>query len=97
MMHGLRGPARPLLHVEPGPEDRKLREHMKDAAQFHVTWGPEAHTLTVEERAKVLNDAFDQIARGDCEPLDFEDSRHAPKSKHAPMHVNDWLKLTEES
>lgn len=79
--------------IEPGPEETKLRAHLKDAVQFHVSWGAEAYKLTVEERAKTINDALDQIARGDCEPLDFEGHRHAPKSTQPTMHVNDWLAL----
>lgn len=42
---------------------------------FNVFWGPEAHLITAEERAKVLNDAMDQVERGDCEIVDnFGDS-----------------------
>lgn len=42
---------------------------------FKVFWGPKAHLITAEERAKVLNDAMDQVERGDCEFVDsFGDS-----------------------
>lgn len=61
-----------------GPEEQKLREHLKDAMHFNVWWGPEAHKLTVEQRAKTLNDAFDQIARGDCELIDDIDGFDCP-------------------
>lgn len=47
------------------PEMDRLKERLFDTpgrtlVHFHVSWGPKAHLLTSEERAKVLNDAFDQ-------------------------------------
>ncbi len=47
---------------------------------FRVTWGPEAHKLTQEERAAQLNKFFDAIEAGDCENIDDidEDLPEAP-------------------
>jgi hypothetical protein len=53
--------------------DRLCNNPEKKLVNFHVDWGPEAHKLSVEERAKVINDVLDQIENGDYEEHYFED------------------------
>lgn len=53
----------------------KLKERLfgdpdKKLMNFNVFWGPEAHTLTPEERAKAINEVFDALDRGDCRKLE---------------------------
>ncbi len=56
-------------------KDRLFGDPDKQLKNFNVFWGPKAHLLTTEERAKVINDAMDQIDRGECEIVDsFGDS-----------------------
>lgn len=38
----------------------QLRDRLKDAKNFHVDWGPEAHKLTPDERAQAILDALDE-------------------------------------
>lgn len=54
--------------------DYLTSENGKYLVDFHVSWGDKAHTLTIEERAKVINDICEKIDSGDYEVLDFEDS-----------------------
>ena len=60
-------------------EVKKLYDYLtseigKNLVNFHVSWGDKAHTLTIEERAKVINDICGKIDHGDYEVLDFKDS-----------------------
>ena len=60
-------------------EKEKLIKRLLGSKNFSVSWGPDAHLLTAEERCKIINDAFDQIDAGDCEVVydfdaDFGDS-----------------------
>lgn len=50
--------------------DDKTKTH----AFLSVTWGPEAHLLTPEERARHLNECMDRVAAGDYEPWEVRDS-----------------------
>jgi hypothetical protein len=45
--------------------DRPGRTHIG----FSVSWGPDAHLLTPEQRAAELNRVMDAIERGDYEPM----------------------------
>lgn len=38
----------------------QLHQRLKDAKNFHVTWGDEAHLLTADERAQMILDVLDQ-------------------------------------
>lgn len=66
----------------------------KKLTGFNVWWGPDAVDLSVEERAKVLNDVFDQVDNGKSSVLDFEDSNFgkAPKSRQPPVSLDDFVK-----
>lgn len=52
---------------------------------FHVSWGPDAHLLTPEERAAELNRAMDAVDRGEFTVLDFNDSKRK-------IDVREWVK-----
>lgn len=53
----------------------RLLERLKGVRHIHVDWEPSAAHLTPEERAKILNDAFDEVDSGRAMRLDFGDSR----------------------
>lgn len=55
------------------PELDKLKARLFHAdglgvRNFHVSWGPLAHTLTPEERAAQINKALDDVERQLLEP-----------------------------
>lgn len=58
------------MNEDRGPEMRKLLRRLFETpgrthVRLHVSWGPDAHLLTAEERARHLNEAFDAIDRRD--------------------------------
>jgi len=75
---------------EHGPEmqrllDRLFNDPSRTLRHFNVWWGDKAHELTTEERAKVLNDAFDQEASGNV--------RYGlPESSGPKINVIEYLK-----
>lgn len=66
-----------------GPEAMKLRARLHHAYHVHFDWGPKAHLLTPEERAKVVNDALDDVGAR---------SPEAPRSHRLPMDVREFVK-----
>lgn len=55
-------------------ELERLKQRLHGTKNFHVSWGPEAHLLTTEQRAAELNKAFDAIEAGDYEDItDLDD------------------------
>lgn len=54
--------------------DRLFNDPNKKLVNFNVWWGDKAHELTVDQRAKVLNDMLDQEAQGNACNLNFEDA-----------------------
>jgi hypothetical protein len=64
---------------QPGPEEQRLIDRLfndptRKTVNFHVSWGPDAHRITREERAAAINHALDATERGEGKPLDFADS-----------------------
>jgi hypothetical protein len=64
---------------QPGLEEQRLIDRLfndptRKTVNFHVSWGPEAHKISREERCAALNHALDAVDRGEGKPLDFADS-----------------------
>lgn len=62
-----------------GPELTKLLSRLSSSRGFSVSWGPDAHLLTVEARAQTLNESFERMEAGDLEAIDM-DSFDSPKT-----------------
>lgn len=86
------------------PEKDKLQEYLfgeesRKLVNFHVSWGPNAHLLSVEERYAAINRALEQA--GDVvenvDEYDSRKSRKAPESKQEKVNVEDWLKRMTEA
>lgn len=86
------------------PEKDKLEEYLfgeesRKLVNFHVSWGPNAHLLSVEERYAAINRALEQA--GDVvENVDeWDNSKYlkAPESKAEPVDVEVWLKRMTEA
>jgi hypothetical protein len=71
------------------PELDRLKDRLAGARNFHVSWGPEAHTLTPEQRAAEINKALDQRDSGAARMTGF------PKSGRPKVNVRDWLASRE--
>jgi hypothetical protein len=61
----------------------KLVKRLSGVKNFHVSWGPEAHKLSSEQRAKAINDIMDEIDARNYEPMDFPD--------RPTMDIRDWM------
>lgn len=75
---------------EHGPEmqrllDRLFNDPNRTLCHFNVWWGEKAHELTTEERAKVLNNVFDQEASGNV-------TYGLPESTVPKINVIEYLK-----
>lgn len=71
-------------------EVEKLRRLLKKSgAKLHVTWGPEAHKLSEEERAKLINDS---LARSKKRRLDLNALDRPPDSGTKKVDVREWIK-----
>ena len=53
---------------------------------FGVTWGEDAHTMSAEERAGAILDAFDMIERGEWEEMPQLGDSHMKR-----RHVDEFL------
>lgn len=66
-------------------EIERLKERLAGVRNFHVSWGPEAHKLTPEQRAAEINKALDQRDAGLAPMSSF------PRTKKPMVDVRDWL------
>lgn len=60
--------------------DRFFGDPDKKLVNFNAWWGPNAASMTAEQRAAAINKALDAMERGDCEVVkDFDDERREPR------------------
>jgi len=55
-------------------EKEKLLKRLKDTEtiDFNVSWGPDAHKLTEEEKCGVINNIFEEVERGNYEVSKYD-------------------------
>lgn len=68
-------------------ELERLTERLRTARNFNVWWGPDAASLSVEERAALLNRILDDREAGRLQPVDIHRELDAPK-----VDVRDWIR-----
>jgi hypothetical protein len=61
-----------------GPEMTRLLDRLygnpkRRVVHFNAWWGPNAHKLTVEERAATINRWLDEIEEGRATPVSFDE------------------------
>ena len=81
-----------------GPEMTKMLSAMFDGptklTNFNVWWTDGAYSLTAEEKAKIINDSYEDIEEADSNQWDFEDRNclEAPRSKQPTTDVRELVK-----
>jgi hypothetical protein len=74
-----------------GPEHAKLMRFLFETPgmtlkNIHISWGRDAHLLTLEERCAVLNRAFEQAETGEVTASSF------PRTTKPMVDVREFLK-----
>jgi hypothetical protein len=71
-------PEASIPNADRGPEMQRLVERLygnpaRRSLNFNAWWGPEAHKLTVEERAASINHMLDEIEGGRAALVNFDE------------------------
>ena len=67
--------------------DRLFPEDGPHIKNIHIEWGPEAHRLTPEERARVINKVLDEVRPGASHDRRTEGARGCGNRRDAQGYV----------